>query len=323
MASIWRLQRFLPSGDAALPLRQMLTVPALVARAPRIARIVLGVAIAAQAVAIALSLWGDISAGSAADVAANARVRDKQRLALDGITAAHLFGVAPQETKVAAVTAVSSPLVLTGTLATGDPRNGFAILGSSADRTRTIYVGSEAAPGTVLIKVYPRWVVLKRGDERLTLRFPRDNRMRGGAAGANRMLLAEESPAPEPTDGTGAFALPTPLPRPQITNDAAVVRSFGGLVPATTVDGEQGMQIMGTAFNSKALRAMGLRSGDVIVQVNGVAVDAPNAPDLVRALQSGNVTLTVDRRGEDTSVTLDSSSIADAATAYRQADPDL
>jgi type II secretory pathway component PulC len=325
--AMWRLLWGLPSGgESGSRLRQELTVPALLARAPRLASLVLGVAIAAQAVAIALSLSGELSAGSAVRVAVSAGAHTKHLAALDGITAAHLFGVTPEELKASEARVVSrSPLVLTGTLATGNPHDGFAIVGSSTGTARTIYVGSEAAPGTVLIEVYPKWVVLQRGTERVTLHFPHENLPSGAATPvmAFRGLSEDSAPASEDSDSGGAFVLAAPPSRPHVTDDAAVMRSFGGLLPAKTVDGQDGMQIMGTAITSKALAAMGLHSGDVIVEINGVAVGAPNAPDLIHALQSGNVTLTVERGGEDTSVTLDSSSMADAATAYRQADPDL
>jgi type II secretory pathway component PulC len=326
MASTWRLQRQLPSSKSGARLLDMLGIRALAARGPQLASIVLGVAIAAQAIAIALSLSGELAAGPAVPIAASGRAHEKQPLALAGITAAHLFGAAPQVTNVAAVSPISrSPLVLTGTIASGNPRDGYAIVGTSAATSHVIYVGSEAAPGTVLLKVFPKWVVLQRGDERLILRFPRGNRMRGGGAEPlyDARLEQETSPNPESDSYGAAFASNDPPPTPQLTDDAAVMRSFGGLVPAKTMDGQDGMQIMGTAFNSKALAAMGLHSGDVIVQINGVAVDAPNAPDIIRSLQAGSVTLTVDRKGEDTSVSVDPSSMAEAATAYRQADTDL
>jgi type II secretory pathway component PulC len=321
MASMWQLLR-LSSGESGPQLREKLTAPALFARAPQLASVVLGVAVAAQAVAITLSLAGELAAGPATRVGTGIRVRAKHGPVLDGITAAHLFGIPPQEMQAANASVVSrSPLVLTGTLATGDPHDGFAIVGSSVDTAHTVYVGSEVAPGTVLTEVYSRWVVLQRGTERLTLRFPR-GKLLGGAGPALFGSLREET-APNAETAAPVFAAHPELARPQVTDDAAVMRSLGGLLPATTAGGENGMRIMGTALTSKALEAMGLHSGDVIVQINGVGVDAPDAPDLIHALQSGSVTLTVDRGGEDTSVTLDSSSMADAASAYRQADPDL
>lgn len=304
----------------------MLTMTALVARAPRLARIGLSLAIAAQAVAIALSLSEELSAGAAIRIAASPQARDQHSRALEEIAAAHLFGAAPAKTRLASAAAVSyAPLVLTGIIATGDPRNGLAIVGTSVESARTIYVGSEAAPGTVLIKVFPLWVVLQRGSERLTLHLTRKDLVAGATRAAYRGVLNEDSaPAPESAgdSGGGPFAMHALPTRPPVSNDAAVLDSFG-LAPATTIDGRDGMRIAGTAFNSKTLAALGLHAGDVIVQINGVAIDAQNAPDLNHALQSGNATLTVDRNGDDTSVTLDQSSMADAAALYRQADPDL
>ena len=326
MATTWRLQQLLASGKSMPRLRRMLSAPALAAHGPRLASIVLGVAIAGQIAGIALSLSGALAAGSAVGVRASVRAHvNKERTVLAGITSAHLFGAAPQSMTVAEASAASQgPLVLTGTLATNNPRDGFAIVGA-AGATHVIYVGSEAVPGTVLIKVFPKWVVLQRGAERLTLRFHRGGRAGGAGAGPLYTALLDQRSAPNPEDGsdTDPFAMHDPPPPRHLTDDAAVMQSFGGLSPAKTIDGQDGMQIEGTAFNKAALAAMGLHGGDVIVQINGVAVDAPNAPDLIRALQSGSVSLTVDRKGEDTSVSIDPSTLADAASAFRQADSDL
>jgi C-terminal processing protease CtpA/Prc len=88
------------------------------------------------------------------------------------------------------------------------------------------------------------------------------------------------------------------------------------------IDGRQGERI-GTSLNNKALAALSLSPGDVIVQINGVPVGARNAPDLMSALQSGSATLMVVKDGQETSVTIDPNSMADAASLIRQTQPDL
>lgn len=324
MASMLPIRPHESARQLARRMREKLTLPALIARAPTLASAVLGLALVTQAAAIALSLSGEVSAGFVARAAATTRPKLRARhgmLHVD-ITAAHLFGIAPQMTATRASVVSRSPLVLTGIIATADPHDGFAIIGTSATSARAIYVGSEAEPGTVLTEVHPLWVILQRGGERLTLRLPRKDLMAAAGAGARQLegsLPAPEAESDEENPG-GAFELPEPLPKPSIPDGAVVVRAFD-LLP-TSVDGEQGMRISGTGLNKKVLASLGLVGGDVITQVNGTPVDAGSGPHIMNAIQSGDVTLTVVKDGQASSVTLDPTSVANAATLYRQADPD-
>jgi type II secretory pathway component PulC len=324
MASMWQTHlRKLTSGlDPST--RGKLDFRALIARAPMIASVVLGFAIAAQAAAIAVSLSAQVGVGFGARSAAmiGPRAHARRGMGFEDITAAHLFGVAPQAMTATNTRAVSrSPLVLTGIIATSDPRVGFAIVGGSASSARTICVGSEAAPGTVLAEVYPQWVVLLRGGERLTLRLPRKDLPGYAGAGVSRALAREESAPVADDDGESSGAVRAYLPPPPISDGAAVVRAFQ--LRPTMIDGQKGERIADTSLNHKVLDALNLSPGDVIVQVNGVPVGASNAPNLMSALQSGNATLLVVKDGQETSVTLDANSMADAAALFRQVDPDL
>jgi hypothetical protein len=290
--------------------------------APMIVSVVLGLAVVSQAAAIVLSLSAEAAAGSGARPTGTTseQMRANSGAAFESITAAHLFGVAPQTMTAANERAVRrSPLVLTGTIATSDPRVGYAILGSSATSTRTVYTGTEAAPGTVLAEVYPQWVVLLRGGERVTLYLPR----KGASTGlAFSPVLARESPARDTDDDDESSAgAPTYLSPPPITDGAAVLHAFA--LRRTMVDGRQGERIGDSSLSQKALAALNLSPGDVIVQINGVPVGARNAPDLMSALQSGNATLMVVKNGQETSVTIDPNSMADAASIVRQTQPDL
>lgn len=303
---------------------------ALIARAPMAVSAVLGLAIVAQAAGIALSLSTEITAlpGAHSAVTIDPRERARRGLQLQDVAAAHLFGVAPQELAAANTRVVTrSPLVLTGIIATSNPSVGFAIVGSRAAGARTVYVGSLAAPGTVLAAVYPQWVVLRRGGQRLTLRLLRKDppgHVRTGGGG----MLARDASAPMGADdgnsgggggGGGEFALPAYLPRPKIPDGAAVVQAFA--LRPTNVDGQQGELISGTSLNHKSLAALGLSPGDVITQINGIPVGAPNTPDLLSAIQSGGATLMVVKDGQESSVTLDPGSVAEAAAFYRQVAP--
>lgn len=312
MASTWQSRlRALMGGKQ--------TLAALSVRAPMIVSAVLGLAVAVQAATIALSLSAEASVGSRTGTAraVHAETSRQRGMALANITAAHLFGAAPQTTTTANNRAASlTPLVLTGVIASPDPRDGYAILGSSATSTRTVYAGREAAPGIILAEVYPQWVVLLRGRERVTLRLPRNEVSAGFASSP---VLARGSPVGDTDDGgeSGGGYLP-PAP---ITDGAAVLHAFA--LRRTMVDGQAGELIARSSLNQKVLAALDLSPGDVIVQVNGVPVGAQNSPDLMRVLQSGNATLMVVKDGQETSVTIDPTAMADAAAIVRQTQPDL
>jgi type II secretory pathway component PulC len=314
MASTWQNRwRALTGG------KQNFTV--VIAHAPKFVSVVLGLAIVSQAAAIALSLSAAASAAFGARITGTTseQVRAKSAVGLDSITAAHLFGVAPQAMTAANIrAAIRSPLVLTGIIATSDPHVGYAILGSSATSTRTVYAGREAAPGTLLAEVYPQWVVLLRGGERVTLRLPRKDAPTGLAV--DRALAMANSARDTEDDGESDGVAPTHASPPPMTDGAAVLHAFA--LRRTMIDGRQGERI-GTSLNNKALAALSLSPGDVIVQINGVPVGARNAPDLMSALQSGSATLMVVKDGQETSVTIDPNSMADAASLIRQTQPDL
>lgn len=298
-------------------------------RAPFIVSVVLGVGIAAQAAVIAVTLLGDfgIASGSGRDPLRT--TRDGQGAsalaALNALTRAHLFGVAPNAAATRSASVSSAPLVLTGIIATGDPTDGFAILGTSAETTRLFHAGSQAAPGTVLAEVYPERVVLLRGAERLILTLPKTGaaiRLSGELADIRGAAAAPEPRFASAGGGSGMAEEPPPesLKPPRLSDASALMRAFS--MRPVSLNGQRGVRIMGTGMNSATLTALGLAPGDVILQINGVAVGSRDAPDLAEALKSGSATLVVNRAGDSTSVTIDSSTAAIAAADYRQASPD-
>lgn len=300
--------------------------PVLLAQAPFIATVVLGLALAAQAAYTTVALISDVAIGaSSRPTAAHPRGPKSGVLALAAadVARAHLFGAAPSDAAAASRVVSRAPLVLTGIIATGDPKDGYAILGSSASAARVFHTGSEAAPGVMLAEVYPQWVVVLRGDERLTLRLPHGSD--GGQAIAVNFDRGAGSPPQEEVADTSedGVALPDPSDfKPPPMSDANTLMRAFSLRPVS-VGGERGVRIMGTGINSTTLSALGLAPGDVIMEINGVAVGNRSTPDLGKALSAGGVTLVVERDGGETAVTIDANSAANAANAYRGSASDL
>lgn len=304
---------------------------AWIARAPLITSLALGIAIAAQAADITLGLLGGFAAVSTAGPDRMRGGHGPERrasalAALNTLTAAHLFGAAATQAAARSAGVSRAPLVLTGIIATGDPTDGFAILGTSAESTHVFHAGSQAAPGTIVAEVYPQRVILLRDGERLVLTLPKAVSAPGfDGSGAGIRIAMRFAPGAEVASAAEEDTVQEPAPgsfRPPPLSDAgALMRAFS--MRPVSIGGQRGVRIMGTGINSKTLAALGLAPGDVILQVNGVPVGSKDTPNLAEALKSGSATLVVNRDGDATSVTIDPSSAATAAQDYRQVAPDL
>lgn len=300
--------------------------PVWLARAPFVATVVLGLAVATQAAYTTVALISDVAIGASSRPAAGHSRGSKGgllALAVADVARAHLFGAAPIDASAASRVVSRAPLVLTGIIATGDPKDGYAILGSNAAAARVFHTGSEAAPGVMLAEVYPQWVVVLRGGERVMLRLPHTSD--GGQAIAVSFdrgagSLPQEEVADVSEDGV-ALPNPSDFKPPPMSDANTLMRAFS--LRPVSVGGERGVRIMGTGINSGTLSALGLAPGDVIMEINGVAVGSRSTPDLGKALSAGGVTLVVERDGGETAVTIDASSAANAANAYRGSAPDL
>lgn len=301
------------------------SLAALIARAPLIATIMLGLAVAVQTADITFTLLNDASIGSsipAVAVRGEAGMQGTAILAALNISRAHLFGLAPIVAATTSRVVSRAPLVLTGIIATGDPKDGFAILGASAANAHVFHTGSEAVPGVMLEEVYPQRVVVLRGGERMTLMLPRGA---GGQSIDVRFARIAAGPPDEIADsGEEGASRPSPedFKPPPMSNASTILRAFS--LRPVSIGGERGLRIMGTGINANTLSALGLAPGDVIMQVNGVPIGSKNTPDISKVLSGGGgVTLVVNRDGGEASVTIDPAAAAHAADAYRQAAPDM
>lgn len=294
----------------------------LVARAPLAVSVVLALAVTAQACIITAALLGEAGVMSGAESGDAGLQRGGQgflpAIAVSSVAAAHLFGEAAVPMSAASTAASREPLILTGVIATQDPKDGLAIIGSSAATTHVFHTGSPAAPGIILAEVYPQEVVLLKGGQRLTLRLPRS-----APAGEIVRAYGEKGAGPNAEvadDDEGSPPLsPTDFKPPPASDGDTIIGAFS--LRRVSIGGQRGARIMNTGVNSKTLAALGLAPGDVITQINGTPIGSKDAPDLNQAIEQGGATLTIDRDGEATSVTIDPSTAAIAARDYRDVAP--
>ncbi|MFC3717295.1 type II secretion system protein N [Luteimonas soli] len=173
-----------------------------------------------------------------------------------------------------------------------DGTGGSAIL--EKDGRQTSYaVGREIAPGIRLEAVGADHAVLVSGSERHRLELPRHSTARtapGPAARSSRSRVKPVAPAPASTPGpANASSSKTATVNPSSSSAAAAQQEDGYAIPP----GE----------GNPLLRLAGLQPGDVVLSVNGRAVDPARLGDLKQAL-AGQPQATIRyRRGGTTHTT--------------------
>jgi general secretion pathway protein C len=266
--------------------------------APTIASFVFVLVIAAQLAALLWRVLGSTgdSAGPAAVVAPAAPAVD-----LNAIVNAHLFGVAPDSGDPSDAPATAANLTLTGTLAGREPEHGWAIIGASGQSARVYATGASLPGGTKLFAVYPDRVILDRNGTRESLVLPR---LAGAGPGYAPRVASRTSAAPG-VDGSLADSVRQIL---------AQNPSAGGelLRPQPVFAGGslRGYRVY-PGRNRAQFAQLGLQPGDLVLAVNGAALDDPNRSlETLRGIgQGGAVTLTVDRGGQQQQLTVDPASV--------------
>lgn len=195
------------------------------------------------------------------------------------------FRTGGQGSLAEATAAGSQQLRLYGVRSDGEG-GGSAIIGLADGRQVSVAVGEAVEPGLVLQAVAADHVVLARG------------------ASLSRLIFSEAPvgvaapPAPSPTPQTVSPEPPAAAP------DAASLAAEAGLRPRMKGLGVDGFTVTGPAGG--ALKDAGLRTGDVVVAVNGRRL---NAPARIAALRDqlaggGDVELRIERDGSEQTLNL-------------------
>jgi general secretion pathway protein C len=269
----------------------------LVTRAPQLAVWVLAAALGVQAAVIVTHLAG--SGGShQARVQAETGNQAHPRLDLTALANGHLFGAAPPPAPVDDANApqTNMPLVLTGTIAVADPKNGAAIIGTSASNAKVYPVGDRVPGNARVHAVYTDRVLLERNGTIEALLLPRKF---GGGGG------------PLPTG-----PLPSALDRVQrvLTNEPGLISDVLRPQPVFAEGKLRGYRVY-PGQNVKAFATLGLRNGDLVTAINGTALDDPaRGNDIFSTLgNTDQARVTVMRNGQQQDITLNMSQIANQA----------
>jgi general secretion pathway protein C len=268
----------------------------LVTRAPQLAVWVLAAALGVQAAVIVTHLAGS-GASHRPPAQAVTATAARPALNLTALANGHLFGMAPPPAPVDDANApqTNMPLILTGIFAATDPKDGLAIIGTSASNAKVYPVGARVPGSARVHAVYIDRVLLDRNGAIEALMLP--HKFTGGG------------PAP-------AIPGPSALDRVQraISNEPGLVSDVLRPQPVFAEGKLRGYRVY-PGQNVRAFATLGLRNGDLVIAINGTALDDPNrGNDIFSTLgNTDQARVTVMRNGQQQDITLNMSQIATQA----------
>lgn len=279
-------------------------VPALAARygrlMPGLASLLLVVVIARLAAHLVWTLVPVSEDGQWRPAAATTpQIAPKAGVNFAAIAEAHLFGqytppADPQLADLASAPDTQLNLTLLGVLSNGrddKDRSSRALIATQGGDEQPYAVGDDVARGVQLQAIFPDRVVLLRGGKLETLRLAKDSTGVSLAASP----VSNESSQPAPTAGSTSLA----DVRSEILADPSKVANYIRVQPVNTGGGLAGYRIY-PGRDRSVFASAGLRPGDVVTAVNGVALNDPTRSlQLLSDLsQSAQVNLTIDRGGQ-------------------------
>jgi general secretion pathway protein C len=234
-------------------------------------------------------------------------------ISVPAIVNAHLFGIAAvpgaSELDPSSAPATQMSLVLVGTIAQTDPGQGLAIIGESAPTAKVYAVGKVVTGGTRLHSVYPDRVILDRGGKLEALLLPK--KFQGGGGSPPAAAAAARSPEPMLGEQLRALAAQNPAAVTEIIRPQPVF-----------ANGQQRGYRVYPGRNRQQFSKLGLMPGDLVTAINGTPLDDPaRGMEILQSINSASeVTVTIERNGQSSQVSINNAQVAaDAAAAAAQA----
>jgi type II secretion system protein C len=214
----------------------------------------------------------------------------EQRLELQRVLSAHLFGDPPQAVS-ASTASPSAHWVLSGVIAGKTPESGVAIIGETRDSMHLCAVGEAVAPGFSLVQVFSDRVMLEGSSGRLSLRLPQYRSNAGYSLPASNASSSTELSDAAPAGRANEQAQ-------QVIGQPVAAQAVLRPRPHHAKGHYDGLEIVGWGDGS-ALAPLGLQRNDVITQINGRSItSAGAAQQALQQLSSGlPVNVTVERDG--------------------------
>jgi general secretion pathway protein C len=275
--------------------------------APRLVALVLAALIVLELGALAYALVINPVKSPQPQGSANA-VPQRPGVNVQAVVSAHLFGVPtvdPASQDPNSAPASSANLLLTGTIATGNPKHGVAIVSDGGGPSKVYSVGDRLA-GASLHSVYLDHVILDRNGALETVKLPR--LLPSGSVGAPAM----RRPSGDPRAAAAVDNI-----RRMVQQDPTILDQVMRTVPS--YDNTAGKLRGFRAFpgkNRQIFSKLGLKSGDLVTAINGTELDDPQrSQEVLNTMQtSDRVTITVERGGQKQDITLNVAQVAAQAT---------
>jgi general secretion pathway protein C len=276
---------------------------------PRLVSLALAALIAVELARIAISVLGGGPVKSPQPVLRNTRpVAPSAGLDIQGVVAAHLFGVAtvdPATQDPANAPPSTANLVLAGTIATQDPKRGVAIISDGGPSK--VYSVGDMVGGASLHSVYLDHVILDRSGALETLLLPR--------------LLGPGMHGPPVVRRLGGADPRTVAAvdniRRMVQQDPTILDQVMRTVPSydNTAGKLRGFRAY-PGRNRQIFGKLGLKPGDLVTAINGTALDDPQrSQEVFNTIQtSDHVSVTIERGGQKQEITLNIAQVATMAT---------
>lgn len=233
-------------------------------------------------------------------------------VSIERIVDSHLFGRVSADAPAPALVAQEDApdtqlsLELRGTIAASEENRALAIIAERGGAERVYFIGDAVPGGATLHAVHLDRVLLRRAGRLEALRLPRSE----DGAGARR---AATTTRPQPAPTRQAVGLP-----PARAATVQEVVQQGGVALTEIIrpqpvfrDGRQQGYRVYPGRQRQQFTQLGLRPGDLITQINGMALDDPaRGMEIFRGLADAtSVTVTLDRNGEVEMLTLDTAAL--------------
>ncbi|MEZ5564940.1 MAG: type II secretion system protein GspC [Gammaproteobacteria bacterium] len=222
------------------------------------------------------------------------------------ITAAHLFGEAntkaPDVSDDAALNApdTSLSLQLRGAIAAEDPKYAHAIIADANGNEKVYFVNGSLPGGATVQQIQADRVILARAGQLEVLRLPREGEATSGRPAAGPPPATFRPIAP--SGGNNVQEL--------VAQNAAGFLDVVRPQPFMPNGQLKGYRIY-PGPNRQQFAALGLRAGDLVTEINGVALNNPaQGMEVFRSLgDASQVTVTVERDGQPQVLSLNMSQI--------------
>jgi general secretion pathway protein C len=223
----------------------------------------------------------------------------------------HLFGEASAPQGVPVQSVVDAPetrlsLTLKGIVALSEGGQGRALIAAGSAEEKVYKVGDVVSGGAVLHEVLVDKVILKRGGRFETLTLPRKRAELSGASNGTGKSADNRTRRSSISGPRSAISHQLSTLRDRIAEDPQQAFNLVQVQPVMEAGVIKGYRV-NPGKQRRLFHGTGLRAGDVVTSVNGIALSDPTqmATLFTQFKEASRFDLVVERGGRKTSLTVD------------------